>query len=103
MSEPFDLHAAYVITMALGFALAMSFRVTRPFVDKHDRRRYYTLQIITLVAAVLGAKIAVVLGDALWPLKPFDDWYGLLGSGRSIVGALLFGFLAAEAAKPILD
>jgi phosphatidylglycerol:prolipoprotein diacylglycerol transferase len=103
VSEPFDLHAAYVITMALGFALAMSFRVTRPFVDKHDRRRYYTLQIITLVAAVLGAKIAVVLGDALWPLKPFDDWYGLLGSGRSIVGALLFGFLAAEAAKPILD
>jgi len=102
MSEPFDLHAAYVIMMALGFALAMSFRVTKPFTDKRDRKRYYTMQIITLVAAVLGAKFAVVLGDALWPIQPFNDWYALLGSGRSIVGALLFGFLAAEAAKPLL-
>lgn len=102
MTAPFDLHVAYVVMMALGFALVTTFRVTKPFTIPEDRRRYYTLQVITLVAAVVGAKFAVVLGDALWPLRPFDDWYALLGSGRSIVGALLFGFLSAEAAKPLL-
>jgi len=102
VSEPFDIHAAYVIMMALGFALALSFRITAPFADKRDRQRYYMIQAITLVCAVVGAKIAVLFGDALWPLQPFNDWYALLGSGRSIVGALLFGFLAAEAAKPLL-
>ena len=102
MSEPFDLHAGYMIMVVLGFALTLSFPLTKNFSDARDRKRYYTIQIITIVAAVLGAKFAVVLGDALWPLKPFNDWYALLGSGRSIVGALLFGFLAAEAAKPLL-
>lgn len=103
MNAPFDIHAAYALMMMLGFALALSFRVTKPFADKRDRSRYYTLQAITLVAAVLGAKFAVLLGDALWPLRPFDDWSALIGSGRSIVGALLFGFLAAEGTKPLLN
>jgi phosphatidylglycerol:prolipoprotein diacylglycerol transferase len=102
MSEPFDLHAGYVVMMVLGFALTLAFPVTKHFSERRDRRRYYTMQIITIVAAVIGAKIAVILGDALWPLKPFHDWYALMGSGRSIVGALLFGFIAAEVAKPIL-
>jgi len=102
MIEPFDIHAAYALMIVLGFLLALSVRVTKPFTAKADRRRYYTIQAITLIAAVLGSKFAVLLGDALWPLQPFDDWYGLAGSGRSIVGALLFGFLAAEAAKPLL-
>jgi len=102
MSEPFDLHAGYMIMVVLGFALTLSFPVTKHFADSRDRKRYYAIQIVTIVAAVLGAKLAVVLGDALWPLKPFNDWYALIGSGRSIVGALLFGFLAAEAAKPLL-
>jgi len=102
MNAPFDLHAGYMIMVVLGFALTLSFPLTKHFADARDRKRYYTIQIVTIVAAVIGAKIAVVLGDALWPLQPFHDWYALLGSGRSIVGALLFGFLAAEIAKPIL-
>ena len=102
MNAPFDLHAGYMIMVVLGFALTLSFPLTKHFADPRDRKRYYTIQIVTIVAAVIGAKIAVVLGDALWPLQPFHDWYALLGSGRSIVGALLFGFLAAEIAKPIL-
>jgi phosphatidylglycerol:prolipoprotein diacylglycerol transferase len=102
MSEPFDLHAGYMVMMVLAFALTLSFPITKHFTERSDRKRYYTMQIITIVAAVVGAKLAVVLGDALWPLKPFNDWYALLGSGRSIVGALLFGFIAAEVAKPIL-
>ena len=32
----------------------------------------------------------------------FHDWGELLGGGRSIAGALLFGFLGVEAAKPLL-
>ena len=102
MIAPFDIHAVYAGMMVLGFVFAFGFRVTKPFADRNDRRRYYAMQIITLVSAVIGAKFAVLLGDALWPLKPFDDWYGLAGSGRSIVGALLFGFLAAEGAKPLM-
>ena len=102
MNAPFDLHAGYMIMVVLGFALTLSFPLTKHFADPRDRKRYYTIQIVTIVAAVIGAKIAVVLGDALWPLQPFHDWYALLGSGRSIVGALLFGFIAAEVAKPIL-
>lgn len=102
MTLPFDLHAAYAGMMLLGIALTLSFPLTKHFTDPRDKNRYYVLQLITAVCAVLGAKFAVVLGDALWPLEPFDDWLALLGSGRSIVGALLFGFIGAEAAKPLL-
>ena len=30
------------------------------------------------------------------------DWHEILLSGRSVTGALILGFLAAEAAKPLL-
>jgi phosphatidylglycerol:prolipoprotein diacylglycerol transferase len=60
------------------------------------------MQMITALGAVIGAKFAVVLGDALWPIKPFHDWWALLASGKSIVGALLFGFIAVEVAKPLM-
>ena len=55
-----------------------------------------------LVAALIGSKLAVLVGDGLWPLQPFHEWVDLLISGRSIVGALLFGFVVAEASKPLL-
>lgn len=88
--------------VVLGLALALAFPVTKHFEDPLDKRRYYTLQAITAVCAVLGAKFAVLLGDALWPIRDFHGWGSLWNSGRSIVGALLFGFLGAEAAKPLL-
>jgi len=91
----------YAAMVLLGMFVVLLFPVTRGF-DDSDRRRYYLLQGITLVAAVLGAKLAVLMGDALWPLQPFEQWSALLVSGRSIVGALLVGFLVAEAAKPLL-
>jgi len=102
MNETFDLHFMYMVMVVLGLCLTLAFRLTGHFSQARDRQRYYTMQAITAACAVLGAKLAVVLGDALWPLKPFDDWHALVGSGRSIVGALLFGFLGAEAAKPLL-
>lgn len=96
-----DLQFAYAGMVLLGVALLLAFRPARHY-SSHERAQYWRLQAITLVAALVGAKFAVLMGDALWPLKPFHDWMGLLVSGRSIVGALLFGFLAAEAAKPLL-
>ncbi len=99
---PFDIHTGYAALMLLGLTLTLFFPVTSHFANPEDKRRYYKMQIITIVGAVVGAKIAVVIGDALWPLQPFNDWYALLGSGRSIVGALLFGFLFVEIAKPLM-
>lgn len=100
--EP-DIHIGYALMVLLGFGLMLAFPLTRGFAVGADKRRYWILQGITLLGALIGAKFAVLVGDGLWPLQPFNDWYGLLISGRSIVGALLFGFLFAEAAKPLLD
>lgn len=102
MTETFDIHASYTGLMLAGFALMFLFPATKHFTEPADKRRYYTMQLITALGAVIGAKVAVILGDALWPLKPFDDWVALLASGRSIVGALLFGFIAVEIAKPLM-
>jgi len=95
-------HPGYALTMLLGFALVLSFPLTRHMKNPRDRKRYYILQGITLVGAAFGAKLAVLMGDALWPLQHFDDWAALVFSGRSIIGALLVGFLVAEAAKPFM-
>ena len=97
-----DIHESYAILMIASVALLLCVPTTKHFTSAEDRGRYYTMQAITALGAVAGAKIGVVLGDALWPLRPFDDWAALLASGRSIAGALLFGFLAVEAAKPLL-
>jgi phosphatidylglycerol---prolipoprotein diacylglyceryl transferase len=97
-----QMHAAYAVMVLIGFAIMLAFPLTRGLSAQGEKRHYWILQGITLFAALIGAKFAVLVGDGLWPLKPFDDWYGLLISGRSVVGALLFGFLAAEAAKPLL-
>lgn len=95
------LHAAYAGMIALGIALLIVFRPTARY-STPERRSYYRIQLVTLLGALLGAKFAVLVGDALWPIQPVRDWTALLWSGRSIVGALLFGFLAAELAKPLL-
>lgn len=86
----------------LGFALVLVFPITRDLGGAAERRSYYRIQLVTLLGALLGAKLAVLMGDALWPLRPFDDWLALAYSGRSIIGALVVGFLVAELAKPIM-
>jgi len=101
MNFDFNLHTAYALMVLTGLALFVFFRPASQYSSK-DKQSYYRLQAITLLAAVLGAKFAVLMGDALWPMKPFHGWFDLLTSGRSIVGALLFGFVAAEIFKPIL-
>lgn len=101
MNLDFNLHIAYALMVLMGIALFIFFRPATHY-SSAEKQSYYRLQAITLIAAVLGAKFAVLVGDALWPLKPFHGWLDLLTSGRSIVGALLFGFLAAEVFKPLL-
>jgi phosphatidylglycerol:prolipoprotein diacylglycerol transferase len=97
-----DLHETYGVLMVASVALLLLSPTTRQFTRPADRARYYTMQAVTALGAAVGAKLGVLFGDALWPLRPFDDWSALLASGRSIAGALLFGFLAVEVAKPIL-
>jgi prolipoprotein diacylglyceryltransferase len=97
-----QFHPGYALTVLLGFALVLGFPLTKHMKESRDRKRYYILQGITLIGAALGAKLAVLMGDALWPLEHFDDWMALVFSGRSIIGALLVGFLFAEAAKPLM-
>ncbi len=97
-----DIHETYAVLMIASVALLIATPTTRHLTRAGDRGRYYTMQAITALGAVVGAKLGVVFGDALWPLRPFDDWSVLLASGRSIAGALLLGFLAVEAAKPLL-
>ena len=97
-----DLHESYAVLMIASVVLLLAVPATAHFTRPGDRSRYYTMQAITALGAVAGAKLGVLFGDALWPLRPFDDWSALLVSGRSIAGALLLGFLAVEAAKPLL-
>jgi len=97
-----DIHATYAVLMIASVAMLLCVPMTRHLDRAQDRGRYYTMQAITAAGAVVGAKLGVLFGDALWPLRPFDEWSALLVSGRSIAGALLFGFLAVEAAKPLL-
>jgi phosphatidylglycerol:prolipoprotein diacylglycerol transferase len=82
--------------------LALSFPVTAHLRNHSQRRQYYFLQGITLLGAVLGAKLSVLFGDYNWPWSPVNDWLQVLWSGRSITGALIFGFLFAEVTKPII-
>jgi phosphatidylglycerol:prolipoprotein diacylglycerol transferase len=91
----------YAIPVLLAVVLALAYPVAGHLRGR-DKRRYYLLQLITLVGAVVGAKVAVLMGDRFWPIVPVHGLAEVLGAGRSVVGGLLFGFLAAEAAKPLL-
>lgn len=101
MSLDFGLHLSYVLLILLGMSFFVFFRPASHY-SSRDRHSYWRLQAITFIGALVGAKFAVLMGDALWPMKPMPDWWALLTSGRSIVGALLFGFIAAEISKPLL-
>jgi phosphatidylglycerol:prolipoprotein diacylglycerol transferase len=68
-----------------------------------ERRKYALLQVITLVGAIVGAKLAMLAGDLGWPVRPLTGgWRQVAESGRSITGGLIGGFVLAEVAKPLL-
>lgn len=95
-------HPAYLLFVGLGVLVALAFPVTRHIRQERQRRQYYLLQVITIIGAVIGAKLSVLVGDYHWPWVAVNDWRNVLWSGRSITGALIFGFLFAEIAKPIV-
>jgi phosphatidylglycerol:prolipoprotein diacylglycerol transferase len=92
----------YLLFVGAGVLLALLFPVAKHIRDEKLRRQYYLMQIITLIGAVVGAKLSVLVGDCHWPWAPVTDWQNIFWSGRSITGALLFGFLFAEIAKPLV-
>jgi len=103
VSESAGVHVewTYAPLVLLGVLALLLTRPTRDY-DPIQRKAWLRIQVITLVAAVIGAKFAALVGDSGWPLESFPGWQAVMSSGRSIVGALLFGFIAAELAKPWL-
>ncbi len=96
------IQPTYILFVGVGVLIALAFPVARHIRDERLRRQYYLMQIITLVGAVFGAKLSVLVGDNHWPWVPINDWRSVWTSGRSVTGALIFGFLFAEIAKPIV-
>jgi phosphatidylglycerol---prolipoprotein diacylglyceryl transferase len=92
----------YFVSASAAVAIALLFPVTWHMRERSDRRRYYFLQGITILGAIVGAKLSALVGDYHWPWRGVEDWRIILGSGRSITGALIGGFVAAEFAKPLL-
>lgn len=91
-------HAGYVVPVLAGLLLAALFPSSRGIADPTERSKYRWIQALTLIGALLGAKLAAVIGDLGWPLEPVGlEAFFLVG--RSITGALLFGFLTAELLK----
>ncbi|WP_161604556.1 prolipoprotein diacylglyceryl transferase [Roseiconus nitratireducens] len=94
------LYPLYALPVLLALLVGMWFPVTGHLRDQQLKRQYYRVQLVTFVSAVLGAKLTFLFGEFLWPLRPLDSWEQVVYSGRSIVGALIFGLLGAELAKP---
>jgi phosphatidylglycerol:prolipoprotein diacylglycerol transferase len=85
-----------------GLLLLLVFPSSQRIADRRDRRVYWGLQVVTLLGAIVGAKLAMLAGDLGWPVVPLASWQTLVWSGRSITGGLIGGFVAAEATKPLV-
>lgn len=92
----------YALPVLLAIGVAVAWPVSRHITSAEEKQRYWTLQGLTLIGAVIGAKLVVLTGDRFWPAVPLHQWSDIFLEGRSIVGGLIFGFLTAEAAKPLL-
>jgi len=100
--EGVDFRPTYGIPVLLGLLLPIVFSSSPKIADPLLRRKYQFLQLMTLLGAIVGAKVVVLMGDRLWPWVPLPSWGIVVSSGRSVVGGFLFGFLTAEILKPIL-
>jgi phosphatidylglycerol:prolipoprotein diacylglycerol transferase len=101
----FDIHEsdnAWVYPTVVSLSLLGLFLwPTARKIEPAERPKYAVLQIITLVSAIVGAKLAVLAGDLGWPVTHVS-WVEVIRSGRSITGGLALGFVGAEVAKPFL-
>ena len=97
-----ERHYQWVYPDTATVALVLAVLVpTHRHVATAARRHYVVLQALTLLGAIIGAKLAFLAGDLGWPLHHVG-WSEVLFSGRSITGGLLGGFLTAELGKRVL-
>ena len=97
-----DIYLTYALPILAALLLGALYPVARHITDVRQRREYYLLQLITFLSAVAGAKLVFLFGECGWPFRPVDEWGAVLYSGRSIIGALIFGLLGAELTKPLV-
>jgi phosphatidylglycerol---prolipoprotein diacylglyceryl transferase len=97
-----DIYPFYALPVLLALLLGILLPVARHITDRQLRRQYFVLQMITFVSAIVGAKLAFLFGEYHWPFRAVENWQQVIYSGRSIIGALIFGLLGAEIAKPLL-
>lgn len=96
------VYLTYALPVLLALVVLFVFPVTKHITRDTDRWKYWGLQTITFLGAMLGAKLAAFVGDTGWPLHATNvTLTDMLSSGRSLVGGLLGGFLFAECAKPL--
>lgn len=96
-----DLQWVYTACALLGLALALVLPSAKRYVAPENRLKYAILQVLTLVGAVVGAKVAFLVGDFGWP-RVHVSMDEVIFSGKSITGGLLGGFLFAEVGKVVL-
>lgn len=96
------IYPEYALPVLLALLLSALFPSTRHFTNPLDKKKYRYLQLITLLGAIVGAKLSALSGDFYWPWKPLNGWSQIIYSGRSLTGGLIFGHLAAEIAKPFV-
>ncbi|MEZ6054590.1 MAG: prolipoprotein diacylglyceryl transferase [Planctomycetaceae bacterium] len=98
-----DFFPTYAVPVLVAVLLGVLYPVARHITDRRQRRQYFVLQLVTFLSAVLGAKLMFLFGEYGWPFRPVHDWESILYSGRSIIGALIFGLLGAELTKPLVN
>jgi len=91
----------YSATAFAALLLALFLPSSTKQIAPASRGKYLLLQGITLVSAIVGAKLAFLAGDLGWPRHAVTH-AEVVQSGRSITGGLLGGLLGAEIAKPLL-
>lgn len=96
------IYLTYALPVVLGLVVLFAFPLTKDMARTSDRQRYWTVQAVTFMGAIVGAKVSAVMGDTGWPLRESGlSWQEVLSSGRSITGGLLGGWLGGEVAKPL--
>ena len=97
------IHPEYALAIVLAIAVVLFFPITRGMTDERERRQYWLVQAMVVIGAIVGAKVAVLFGEFGWPIRAMrGDWTGVLMSGRSVLGALIFGLIAGELGKPLV-
>ncbi|MBK6463499.1 MAG: prolipoprotein diacylglyceryl transferase [Myxococcales bacterium] len=92
------LQWVYTACVLLGLAVAVATPSAKRAIPPESRLKYAVLQVLTLVGAIVGAKVSFLVGDLDWP-HAHVSLSDVVFSGRSITGGLLGGLVFAEVGK----